>query len=89
MTIAILCGVLNQASGNACAFFPAPWSCAGHNSFNEAVFVVKSGSDRGGVLCCREEADDDADDNGDDDADQMAASQFRGPSPGMQFFRSN
>jgi hypothetical protein len=46
------CGVLNRFSGNLCGALPAPWSC-GSDGCDEAHEVIKTGSDAGGVLCCR------------------------------------
>jgi len=47
------CAPLDRASGDLCASLPTTWSC-GADGTQEAAVVVKTGSDGGGVLCCRD-----------------------------------
>jgi hypothetical protein len=49
-TIVQGCEPLDRGSGNDCLEIGAPWSCP--SSTAEAATVTKSGSLRGGVLCC-------------------------------------
>ena len=47
------CTPLNSFGNNFCASLPSPWACsAGSNTVDEALWVTKSGSAGGGVLCC-------------------------------------
>jgi len=47
------CGVLDRFSNNLCSALAAPWRCdADPAGLRESDFVVKPGSDHGGVLCC-------------------------------------
>jgi hypothetical protein len=44
------CAPFDRFSQNTCYALGAPWECP--NGYNEALVVVKSGPDGGGVLCC-------------------------------------
>jgi hypothetical protein len=46
------CAPLDRTSADLCAALGAPWSC-GLDGAKEATAVTKTGSDGGGVLCCR------------------------------------
>lgn len=45
------CAPLNRGSANLCVELPAPWACGVAND-QEAQFIVKTGPEFGGVLCC-------------------------------------
>ena len=45
------CGVLNRFSHNNCSALASPWTCSGDTT--EVSTVTKTGSEGGGVLCCR------------------------------------
>ena len=46
------CAPLDRTSGDLCLALGPPWAC-GADAANEANNVTKTGSDAGGVLCCR------------------------------------
>ncbi len=47
------CAPLNRGSANLCVDLPAPWECGVSNTM-EANFIIKSGPEFGGALCCRD-----------------------------------
>ena len=49
------CAPLDRFSNNLCSATTPPWSCPGSTGFDEALFIVKSGPEGGGVLCCRDD----------------------------------
>lgn len=49
------CAPLDRFSNNLCSATTPPWECPGSSGYDEALFIVKNGPERGGVLCCRDD----------------------------------
>lgn len=52
------CAPLDRFSNDLCGSTTAPWSCPGSTGYDEALVVRKTGPERGGVLCCRDDVRD-------------------------------
>lgn len=52
-TMIVGCAPLNRSTANGCIELPEPWDCDTSLS-QEAEFIVKSGPEFGGVICCRD-----------------------------------
>ena len=47
------CAPLDRSTGNLCVDVPGAWACM-EDAYDEVSHLVKTGSDAGGALCCRD-----------------------------------